>query len=77
MDKFDENSFGAEDKRTSNSGTSNIKTELLFKCCISQSLLYSNVKPKMGENCRITNVNYIHKNLTNMSSIKGTYSDNG
>ena len=39
MDKFDENGFRAEDKKTPNSETSNIKTELLFKCCISQSLL--------------------------------------
>ena len=31
----------------------------------------------MGQNCRITNVEYMLKNLTNMSSIEGKYSDNG
>ena len=46
MDKFDENSFGAEDKGMPNSETSDIKTELLFKCCFSQSSLCSNIKTK-------------------------------
>ena len=34
-------------------------------------------KTEMGENCWIKIVEYIHKNLTNMASIKRRYSNNG
>ena len=46
MDQFDKNSFRADERQTSNSRTSHMKTELQFKCCIFQSSLYSTTKTK-------------------------------
>ena len=46
--------------------------KLIFLCSV-----YSIIKTEMCENCWIKIVEYIHKKLTNMSSIKRRYSNNG
>ena len=41
-----------------------------FSNAVSHNLHFVLIKkPKIGENCRTTNVEYIHKNLTNMKFI--------
>ena len=42
-----------------------------FKCCILQSWLSSTAKIKIAENYTKVTVEYTHKSITNMSSIKG------
>ena len=61
MDRFNKNRFTADKKETFNSRVPNMKTKAAFP-------FYFTTKAKMGENCRITIVEYIYKYIMSISS---------